>query len=138
MSNRDNALVVKKKSTSTFLLIIKKRWVVGNFFSADVPAVGAVVAVDWKCCPSERDTIDIFSWQFHKEPMGGFSVNDSDGVTKFTGMFYTTGCVIHCGIPLENPAVFNNLIGVVEDKAKVLQKGYIGKLKATVTFVGES
>ncbi|KAK6027064.1 hypothetical protein OSTOST_06912 [Ostertagia ostertagi] len=124
MSNRDNALVVKKKSTSTFLLIIKKRWVVGNFFSADVPAVGAVVAVDWEC---------------------------------FTGMFYTTGCVIHCGIPLENPAVFNNLIGVVEDKGKGTAKrlyrwfpqhshryiecgrsrNAVGKLKATVTFVGE-
>ncbi|KAK6049992.1 hypothetical protein COOONC_12503 [Cooperia oncophora] len=49
-------------------------------------------------------------------------------------MFYTTGCVIHGRVALENPAIFHNLIGVVHDDAKVLQENYIGKLKATVTF----
>ncbi|KAK5986083.1 hypothetical protein GCK32_021784, partial [Trichostrongylus colubriformis] len=53
-------------------------------------------------------------------------------------MFYTTGCVIQGGVPLVNPAIFNNLIGLVDDKMKLLKEDYIGKLKATVTFSDDS
>ncbi|VDP31082.1 unnamed protein product [Heligmosomoides polygyrus] len=61
---------------------------------------------------------------------------------NFTGMFYTTGCVRYCEVPLENPAIFNNYIGIVIDKAKLLDENYIAfaianLLMAVVkTFVG--
>ncbi|XGW06616.1 hypothetical protein V3C99_016721 [Haemonchus contortus] len=131
---QNNALVVRKKSQSTLLLIIKKKWVLGNFFSVDLPAVGEVITVNWRNARA-RDTIEISGWNSCNEPMGGFVVSESaEEKIKFTGMFYTTGCIILNGTPLENPAVFNNLIGVVNDKDKVLKEDYIGKLRATVTL----
>ncbi|KAK5969438.1 hypothetical protein GCK32_020995, partial [Trichostrongylus colubriformis] len=79
--HQDNALVVKKKSTSTLLLIIKKRWVLGNFFSVDLPDVGALVTVYWRDAKA-RDTIDISDWNMYTEPMGGFQVSESGHVAK--------------------------------------------------------
>ncbi|KAK5977889.1 hypothetical protein GCK32_011428, partial [Trichostrongylus colubriformis] len=135
--HRDNALVVKKKSASTFLLFIQKKRMLGTFFSVDVPDIGAVITVVWRNAEA-RDTIDISGWNIHADPMGGFIVYESDHIVKFTGMFYTTGCVIKSDVPLVNPAIFNNLIGLVDDKMKLLKEDYIGKLKATVTFSDDS
>ncbi|KAK5973963.1 hypothetical protein GCK32_008120 [Trichostrongylus colubriformis] len=130
-AQRDSALVVKKKSTSTLLLVIKKKCLLGKFSSDDLPAVGAVIIVDWRS-GSARDTIEVSHWSSHDETRGGFAIKGSTHMVKFTGMFYTTGCVVHSGEPLTNPAIFNDLIGVAEDKTKILQEHYIGKLKATV------
>ncbi|VDO30570.1 unnamed protein product [Haemonchus placei] len=43
----------------------------------------------------------------------------------FTGMFYTMGRIIYGVVALENPSIFNNVIGVVQDTANVLDRNYI-------------
>ncbi|VDO30517.1 unnamed protein product [Haemonchus placei] len=131
---RDSALVVKKKTPSVLLLIIKKKWVLGNLRCNDIPPIGEVIMIDWRNTGGP-DTIDICSWNSYSDTMGGFVVSESaETGTKFTGMFYTMGRIIYSGVALENPAVFNNVIGVVQDTANVLNKDYIGKLRATVSF----
>nr|CDJ91365.1 hypothetical protein HCOI_01624400 [Haemonchus contortus] len=131
---RDSALVVKRKTLSVLLLIIKKKWVLGKLRCTDIPSVGEVIMIDWRSTGG-CDTIDICSWNNYEEAMGGFVVSEpTEAGTKFTGMFYTMGRIIYGGVALENPAVFNNIIGVVQDTANVLNKNYIGKLRATVSF----
>ncbi|XGW06604.1 hypothetical protein V3C99_016712 [Haemonchus contortus] len=131
---RDNALVVKKETLSVLLLIIKKKWVLGNFRCSIIPSVGEVIMIDWRSTES-RDTIDIRSWKTYSEVMGGFVVSEStEAGAKFTGMFYTMGRIMYGGVALENPSIFNNLIGAVQDTANVLIRNYIGKIKATVSF----
>lgn len=131
------ALVVKKTSSrdACFLLIVNKKWTVGDFSSVVLPRVGSVITMESRQCPA-GNTVLVSAWEIYTgyEPMGPFVGNDTGSVAEFTGMFYTTGCVRYCEVPLENPAIFNNYIGIVIDKAKLLDENYIGKLKATVTF----
>ncbi|XGW34943.1 hypothetical protein V3C99_018750 [Haemonchus contortus] len=131
---RDSALVVKKETVSVLLLIIKKKWVMGNFRCSVIPSIGALIMIDWRSTGS-RDTIDICRWNCYSEEMGGFVVSEStEAGAKFTGMFYTMGKIMYGGEALETPSIFNNVIGVVQDTANVLDRNYIGKLEATVSF----
>ncbi|VDO66107.1 unnamed protein product [Heligmosomoides polygyrus] len=137
-TRRSIALVVKRNGgdRSRLLVIVDKKWTVGIFQSLALPAVGSVIIIEWRqhC---EANTICVEKWEKYigYEAMGGFDVNNTEN--EFTGMFYTTGCVRYNGVPLENPAIFNNYIGIVNDRSKILDEFYVGKLRATVTFVKE-
>lgn len=134
---RSVALVVEKFAASDvrLLLIVDKKWHIGIFSQCVLPGVGSVIDIEWRYSPATNE-ITVLSWKKYTgyEPMDRFTVNNTGSATEFTGFFYTTGCVRYNGFPLENPAIFNNYIGIVFDKSKVLNENYIGKLKATVTF----
>lgn len=135
MSGRSVALVVEKNSDACFLLIIDKKYTVGDFSSLTLPRVGSVISMESSKSASDN-TVKVSAWDNYTgyQPMGKFVGNDTGSAIEFTGMFYTTGCVTYCNVPLENPALFNNYVGIVIDKEKLLNENYIGKLNATVTL----
>ncbi|VDL85348.1 unnamed protein product [Nippostrongylus brasiliensis] len=135
------ALVVKSRPIpDRSLLIIDKKDVLGLFTTSPLPRVGALITIEWTRSPSKEATVVVSKWESYDkyDPFWKLNAKNSGGVTKFTGCFYTTGCVCHRGVPLENPAIFNDFIGIVRDERRVLQRNYIGKITATVIFVEDA
>ncbi|WKY08986.1 hypothetical protein Q1695_001838 [Nippostrongylus brasiliensis] len=131
------ALVVRSRpSSNLLLLIINKKDAFALFTTSHLPSVGSVITIEWRKSMSIEASINVLKWRNYKgyEPMGRFTVKEMGSVTKFTGCFYTTGCVCYQGVQLENPAIFNDYIGIVRDDKRVLQRNFIGKLTATVTL----
>ncbi|VDO66105.1 unnamed protein product [Heligmosomoides polygyrus] len=137
---RSVALVVEKFAASDvrLLLIVDKKWHIGIFSQCVLPGVGSVIDIEWRYSPATNE-ITVLSWKKYTgyEPMDRFTVNNTGSATEFTGFFYTTGCVRYNGFPLENPAIFNNYIGIVFDKSKVLNENYIGKYRGIVGAVNQ-
>ncbi|CAJ0588352.1 unnamed protein product [Cylicocyclus nassatus] len=131
-----NAVVIKKMATpNSFLLIVNKSFVLGRFEHMPfVPAIGAVIVIDYRVCSDVRNIIIVVRWKAYTGdlPMSFRLLSRSKEEAKFWASFYTCGCVRYKTIPYSNPAVFNDIIGVVEDENGVLEKKYIGKLHATV------
>ncbi|WKY08996.1 hypothetical protein Q1695_001841 [Nippostrongylus brasiliensis] len=135
------AFVVKSRPIpDRSLLIIDKKDVLGLFTTSSLPRVGALITIEWTRSPSKEATVVVSKWESYDkyDPFWKLNAKNSGGVTKFTGCFYTTGCVCHRGVPLENPAIFNDYIGIVRDERRVLQRNYIGKVTATVIFVEDA
>ncbi|WKY08994.1 hypothetical protein Q1695_001840 [Nippostrongylus brasiliensis] len=131
------ALVIKcQPRCDRSLLTVNKRNVFGLFTTSPLPRVGTLIALEFTDCPLEGATIVVSKWSYYPcDPFWQLNVKEVGGVAKFTGSFHTTGCVRYQGVPLNNPAIFNDYIGVVRDEKRVLQQNYIGKLTATVIFV---
>ncbi|CAJ0588701.1 unnamed protein product [Cylicocyclus nassatus] len=133
----NKAFVIKKiTSSATLLLVIDKNFMLGSFEPTDLaPAIGAVIAINYRVNSKDKSIIDVLSWA----PYNGYipmpfclASKASEEDLKFRGGFYTCGCVRYKGVPLSNPAVFNDIIGVVKDDKGILERQYIGKLYATV------
>ncbi|VDK40455.1 unnamed protein product [Cylicostephanus goldi] len=98
------------------------------------PAIGAVIVIEYRACSDVRNIINVLRWEAYSGdvPMSFRLLSKSSEELKFRADFYTCGCVRYKTIPLSNLAVFNDIIGVVEDEKGVLERKYIGKLRATV------
>ncbi|EYC41296.1 hypothetical protein Y032_0574g182 [Ancylostoma ceylanicum] len=137
----DKAFVIKRMapSTASYLLVVKKELLVGNFASSPLaPQIGAIIVIDYRRhSENDKNKIDVCSWN----PYDGYNAmvfrlagKATDKELKFCGSFYTCGHIRYKGEPLSHPAIFNDFIGVVEDKHDILDKNYIGKLWATVMY----
>ncbi|WKY08990.1 hypothetical protein Q1695_001839 [Nippostrongylus brasiliensis] len=132
------AFVVDVDAYGEFLLIVEKKWVLGLFDTCQHPSVGSIIKiVDSFRDPDRANKLVVRRyWNVDDYvPMGGFSWSRGSVGTEFTGNFYTAGCVCYDGALLKDPVIFNDTIGIVLDKGKILRRDYIGKLKASVTFV---
>ncbi|KAK6757671.1 hypothetical protein RB195_015468 [Necator americanus] len=137
--NTDKAFVVKNASAASFVLVVNKTCLIGNFApSLRAPQIGAVIVIEWSFSSNECiNRIDIINWN----PYNGYNTmalrlasETTDPYPKFIGSFYTCGCIRYKEVPLTNPAIFNDVIGVVDDSRGVLERKYIGKLWATVMY----
>ncbi|CAJ0588709.1 unnamed protein product [Cylicocyclus nassatus] len=138
MAIAKKAFVIKRIATSskTFLLMVDKNFVLGDFAAKDpTPTIGAMIVINYKPNSKDKSMINISTWV----PYDGYvtmtlslASKAFEEDLKFCGSFYTCGCVRYKGIPLAHPAVFNDITGVVRDDGGVLAKNYIGKLRATV------